>query len=466
MVLPRRPTSKDFLQQGRSLHHFIQKVAEYDVQFRLLMDGSKEIHVQWTRDALTKMISERSRGRPLREVSLDAGSPELKQKRHVLLQEIQKHKTNLLLCKQELPIYRKELSEEHAAQLDQYMTLEIDRTDQEIELFQVPSLSTLDSQMLEVLVRVEELSSSEDSLKPLEVTKTEELEQTLIHWAAQQGKRDILDYLLSIRGAHEMMNAPDNHGRTPLYYAEKLSHALVERGAADRVHSQDYSGRPDMRSLGPDKLKIIDAIETNGWEQIQFIGGYTILHWAAYKGNGSLCKYLMHLQGNPLAEASDRCTPIMLAKLCEQQDVLRELESQPERRRSKLEITHHHFQRKGIPIPNAYRRVVEQIEERGWSEMEWARNYTLLHWAAKNNRADLCSHFMYRRADPNARDDQSKSAFDYAQDNKCAAALRVMQQDIRTPLSALELSQLVYHERMRGSVVISRDGWMPPQESY
>merc|ERR1711862_712359 len=55
--------------------------------------------------------------------------------------------------------------------------------------------------------------------------------------------------------------------------------------------------------------------------------------------------------------------------------------------------------------------------------MQWNHGFTLLHWAAKNNSAELCARFLARGANAIHRDDSGRSALDYAQEHGSAAAL-------------------------------------------
>jgi len=66
------------------------------------------------------------------------------------------------------------------------------------------------------------------------------------------------------------------------------------------------------------------------------------------------------------------------------------------------------------PIPEVYVRMIKQIDSIGWDHMNWDNDYTLLHWASKNNRADLCQNFIAKGADPKHKDQHGKDAFGYA----------------------------------------------------
>merc|ERR1712039_143700 len=79
-------------------------------------------------------------------------------------------------------------------------------------------------------------------------------------------------------------------------------------------------------------------------------------------------------------------------------------------------------------IPEVYVEMIEKVEEFGWSSMTWGEDeYTVLHWAAKHNMADLCSRLIAKGADPRHRDAQGFDALDYAREENSQAALRMME---------------------------------------
>ena len=44
-------------------------------------------------------------------------------------------------------------------------------------------------------------------------------------------------------------------------------------------------------------------------------------------------------------------------------------------------------------LPETQRKAIARLEQRGWSKMVWTDGYTLLHWAAKQGREDVCAYF-------------------------------------------------------------------------
>ena len=44
------------------------------------------------------------------------------------------------------------------------------------------------------------------------------------------------------------------------------------------------------------------------------------------------------------------------------------------------------------------RAAIEQMEMTGWEHMTWTAGYTLLHWAGKGGRPDLCAYAFAPRS--------------------------------------------------------------------
>merc|ERR1712039_86388 len=66
-------------------------------------------------------------------------------------------------------------------------------------------------------------------------------------------------------------------------------------------------------------------------------------------------------------------------------------------------------------LPKLYQKVlVDEVEKKGWKSMKWKDNFTMLHWAAKNGREDLCSYLLQLGANPAAKDKNGQSSVDVA----------------------------------------------------
>eukprot|EP00929_Paragymnodinium_shiwhaense_P075174 TRINITY_DN3842_c0_g1_i1.p1 TRINITY_DN3842_c0_g1~~TRINITY_DN3842_c0_g1_i1.p1 ORF type:complete len:1303 (+),score=443.74 TRINITY_DN3842_c0_g1_i1:130-4038(+) len=89
-------------------------------------------------------------------------------------------------------------------------------------------------------------------------------------------------------------------------------------------------------------------------------------------------------------------------------------------------------------LPDAYVKVMQQIDQLGWEKMHWNRNVTLLHWAAKNDLADLCGRFLAQGADAHHRDDNGKSALEYARERGSTRAAAVLMQPAPAEVGPLE----------------------------
>lgn len=205
--------------------------------------------------------------------------------------------------------------------------------------------------------------------------------------------------------------------------------------------------RPDeVTSIVPSAyLHVLEQVESQGWHTVSWKSGYTMLHWAASKGHGELCRYLMRLDADIGARDAEGCTAVDCATrrghhevaLIIQQtetalhtsDIERgwlSLSSPPPERmehRRAADGEENDTSRASGPIPDAYLKVMQQIDEVGWDSMQWSRSFTLLHWAAKRDAADLCARFLAQRADPLQRDASGRDAFDYAREHGGARAL-------------------------------------------
>merc|ERR1712048_233524 len=138
---------------------------------------------------------------------------------------------------------------------------------------------------------------------------------TCVHWAAQNGRRDIIEFVRQQGdGGAYLMNSRDQHGRNPLYYAQKaersaLAHYLREEVGLSAAPTQAKMQRPSTTGLPLPYVKVLTQIETQGWHTVKWKEGYTMLHWAAEKGHTDLCRYLVQLGASTRSQNSQGRTP-------------------------------------------------------------------------------------------------------------------------------------------------------------
>eukprot|EP00929_Paragymnodinium_shiwhaense_P105546 TRINITY_DN70601_c0_g1_i1.p1 TRINITY_DN70601_c0_g1~~TRINITY_DN70601_c0_g1_i1.p1 ORF type:complete len:1500 (-),score=382.22 TRINITY_DN70601_c0_g1_i1:366-4865(-) len=139
---------------------------------------------------------------------------------------------------------------------------------------------------------------------------------TPMHWAAEQGRLDLLEHLLSRLGGLTMLEAYDERGRSSLFYAQASVPRLAlvwwlreEYGPASPMHRPAM--RPSTAHLPEKEAALLNRLEMYGWLSAKWVNGYTMLHWAAEKGHADLCEYLIQSLGaEPLARDDHGRSPL------------------------------------------------------------------------------------------------------------------------------------------------------------
>lgn len=466
--------------------HFVLKVRDNSAAVQQDLNTCGEIQLRSIEAQMKSALAAHSARRELKSSVLEFGGKfELEAERRSAADTMEASIILLKALREEMQIQH-QLSHDEQEEVSQRIDYDMAQCEDELRLLRTPTaLGDVPETLLQTLVELSTLGLSSrewaDGFSP-------------IHWAAQHGRRDIILYLLRIDGCRVLLNSRDIHGRTPLYYAQNKKWAGMVTwlrdvvGATAPIHSKEQ--RPHVNEIPEQYLVILEQVEMNGWSSMNWKDGYTMLHWSADKGYADLCRYLVQLDADPGARDIKDRDPIDIARNAGHSNVaslLEDLLSQPretislstfsrpqgtegqEARRKEFardrvrttmsfgdnqsEVSSHRSSVESAKaIPEAYVKVMEQIEKIGWEKMQWARGFTLLHWAAKNDMPDLVARFMYQKGNPNHRDDNGRSAIDYARDHVARAALARLSQGPPTELPKIMSS--IVSRRERNSIIV------------
>jgi len=466
-----------------STNPVVVKLRHVDTVLRECLDECYEMHAQTVEDQLANMLEAYMQGKEFRD-GLTKVNPTLQAERQAASIRMQSFQQELMDLRDELQDNMR-LSEDLIVQkeIGERLRLDLDKCDEELKLLQPASpLLGIPEGTLQTLMEVYE---HQQEGQPLSMDLYSDGFSPM-HWAAQNGRRDIINYLLMVDGGEFLLNARDKSGHPPLYYAHgerrpALAQFLMDSGANEPMHTHET--RPDVSMLPSTYQKVLQHIETHGWHSMNWKDGFTMLHWAAEKGLGDLCRYLITMDADPSTRDNKYRKPADCAREANQTDVaklLQDIEDKPQTtfdlqafgRSGSRPAFHPQESRTRFStggslsddnksdgsvgsnegIPAAYVQVLEQIDRVGWDKMVWARGYTLLHWAGKNDRADLCAYFMFSKADPNHRDDNGKSAIDYAKEANSSKALSQLLSG--APSSFNPLAHWLISKKPRDSTIV------------
>eukprot|EP00913_Durusdinium_trenchii_P002229 g2059.t1 len=261
-------------------------------------------------------------------------------------------------------------------------------------------------------------------------------EETPMHWAAAHGRRDLAEFLLRQDQGEALLRRVDHEGRIPAEVAER--HHQVSMAQFLRGHMQR---KPPKKvtledSLPPAYQQVLKQVVQEGWGSVHWKDGFTMLHWAASKGEVELARYLLQLRADPEArDDTHHRTPLdwaeheghsqascalsrLSGRLSSSGGAFRQARSslpapaspsyEAANRRKSEAIMRRRSSRRKSTIPEGYLPVLEEIDQRGWNNMQWTRGFTLLHWAAQNDKPDLVEQLFAKAADPMQQDDDGR----------------------------------------------------------
>ncbi|CAE8664217.1 unnamed protein product, partial [Polarella glacialis] len=293
---------------------FVQKVREMHEGVNGVLNDANEYHSESLDYLLDSAVENLEKAMPLRHGMRDVDRGQAFQlERRV---EARWHDLKALL---EDVYTEHQLSSEEQKKVTEWLDIDLHRCQEEIELLQKlhrdHSLSDVSDSLLEALLELK--SSSGNATKEWESHSF-----SPAHWAAQNGRRDIIEFIRSQDDGHELIDRRDRDGRTPLFYADRakkrgLVHYLkVDVGSTSRAFEPTES-RPNVESQGklsPAYQQVLTQIETQGWHSVRWKDDFTMLHWAATKGNKELCGYLVRLNADPGSKDNKDRTPADCAR--------------------------------------------------------------------------------------------------------------------------------------------------------
>ncbi|XP_071508188.1 uncharacterized protein [Diadema antillarum] len=155
--------------------------------------------------------------------------------------------------------------------------------------------------------------------KGADVTATDNLKRSALHWSVIQGMESVVESLVKQKDCSKVIDEPDRFGVRPIHYAIQsnrpdIAELLInqgcelEAGESRGLTALIYAaacGKKDMLALMIPRCKNIDITDTNGW---------TALHHAAKRGDESVCALLLDHKANPdLQDEKRKQSPLFLA---------------------------------------------------------------------------------------------------------------------------------------------------------
>lgn len=229
------------------------------------LNNAGSAHSMAVQYQLAAVLEARSNGHhnPMDSLMEYAQRSIVESEQRMVLSTIEASSHDLQALQAELAVHH-ELTEEERDVLSARISLDLEKCAAEKRLLgSASSLSDLPADFVNSLLDLQEhgiaLDAYENTLSPM-------------HIATQLGRRDVLEYLLSLSGGEEMLAVRDAQGRTPLYHAQnnKALHAwLVEEHRSSGTAMHQEQRRPSEVSQIPEKyMPLLQQIEKEGWKSV------------------------------------------------------------------------------------------------------------------------------------------------------------------------------------------------------
>lgn len=163
--------------------------------------------------------------------------------------------------------------------------------------------------------------------------------------------------------------------------------------------------------------------------------GFSPMHWAAQHGRRDLVEFIREKveKGSELLRSRDvqGRIPLFFAKRARRDGLAYHLSRiggfsdllvRSSKKRPDVE-----------DLAPAYKKVLENIEKHSWRAMEWKGGWTMLHWAAKHGKKELCLYLLTQQANPSEKDDEGRSVLDVAREAHHMDLLVAFQEKLTMP---------------------------------
>jgi len=211
---------------------------------------------------------------------------------------------------------------------------------------------------------------------------------------------------------------------------ELETHHEISKTDTDAIYQRiDADLQTCLQSLGlllatsalsdvPEEV-LVSLVEFSSNPKTVWRNTFSPMHWAAQHGRKDIASYLLEKSdggGDALLRARDHYsnTPLYYAQLGKQSAFEMWLKNE-------IQVDEPlHIEDKTPKfddLPAAYKQVLVNIHKVGWRGMKWKEGFTMLHWATKKGKLDLCEYLVQLDADPSASDSSGATPISMAAGN-------------------------------------------------
>jgi len=293
---------------------FVAQVREAHQGVDWLMENGAKVHIGTITVQLELMA-----GKGDVQELLDSNK-EIQLERGLMVNELDA-RCHDLQALQEKVILQHNLSSEEQEQVTTYIQRDMARCQEELEIMKLSdSLVKLPEGLIQELIHMKD--------EGLPGEPGYENGFTPMHWAAQHGRRDLVEFIREkVEKGSELLRSRDVQGRIPLFFAKRarrdgLAYHLSRIGGFSDLLVRSSKKRPDVEDLAPAYKKVLENIEKHSWRAMEWKGGWTMLHWAAKHGKKELCLYLLTQQANPSEKDDEGRSALDVAREANHTDLL------------------------------------------------------------------------------------------------------------------------------------------------